>query len=85
LNASVPNITAAQRRSLWEKVALILTSGRLHAIAIASVGIASRAIPPIPLTIMRLAVASLILCGILIVLRPPMRWQRRTVCDLFIS
>ena len=71
-------------RSSWEKVALILVSGLLYATAISSVGQASRAIPPVPLTILRLAVASLIYCGILIALRPAIHWGPRTVFDLFI-
>ena len=56
----------ARLRNSWEKVALILASGLLYAIAIACVGLASHAIPPVPLTILRLAVASLIFCGILL-------------------
>ena len=73
-----------RRRDAWEKVALVLASGLLYAIAIASVGLASHAIPPIPLTILRLAVAALTFCGILLFVRPTMRWQPRMMLDLFI-
>ncbi len=76
--------TMTRRRGSWEKVALILASGFLYAIAIAGVGLASRSIPPIPLTIMRLTVASLIFCGILFYVRPTIHWQPRMVFDLFI-
>jgi drug/metabolite transporter (DMT)-like permease len=84
LSTSITSSARAQRRSSWEKVALILASGLLYAIAIASVGLASRAIPPVPLTILRLAVASLIFGGILLHSRPTVHWRPRAVCDLFI-
>jgi O-acetylserine/cysteine efflux transporter len=71
-------------RDLGQKVALILVSGLLFSIAIACVGVASRAIAPMPLTILRLAVASLIFCVILFFARPPVRWQPRMVFDLFV-
>jgi len=73
-----------RRRGSWEKVALILISGLLYAIAIASVGLASRAIPPIPLTILRLTVASLIFGGVLFYVRPTIDLQPRMALDLFI-
>ena len=84
MSTSITSSAITQRRSSWEKVALILASGLLYAIAIASVGLASRAIPPVPLTILRLAVASLIFCGILLYARPTVHWRPRAAFDLFI-
>jgi drug/metabolite transporter (DMT)-like permease len=84
LDASRSGLAVAPYRSLWEKILLIMASGLLYAVAITGVGLASRAIPPVPLTIMRLTVASLIFCGILLALRTPLRWQPRRALDLFI-
>lgn len=84
MSAPAANGAAGQRRSLWEQVALILVSGLLYGIAIASVGVASRAIAPMPLTILRLTVASLIFCGILLFVRPSLRWPPRMAFDVFV-
>jgi len=85
LSAPTVSSAAGQRRDLWEPLALILVSGLLYGIAIACVGVASRAIAPVPLTILRLTVASLIFCGILLLfVRPSLRWQPRMAFDVFI-
>lgn len=72
------------RTHLGEKMALILVSGLLYALAIASVGIASRHIPAVPLTLLRLLTASIIFVGILLYSKPRFVWRARTVLDLAI-
>jgi drug/metabolite transporter (DMT)-like permease len=73
-----------KRKQLWEKIGLILVSGLLYALAIASVGVASRYIAPVPLTVLRLLTASLIFCGILLYSKPRFLWRPRMVLDLAI-
>ncbi len=69
---------------LWEKVGLILISGLLYSLAISSVGVATRWIPALPLTTLRLATASLIFGVILLIRRPAFRWRPRAGLDLAI-
>ncbi len=69
-------------RNLGEKVGLILLSGLLYAVAIASVDVASHYIPPFTLTALRLATASIIFVGLAVFLRPTYHWQARHIVDI---
>lgn len=77
--AVVPN-----GREVAQKAGLVLLSGLLYSIAIASVGVASRHISPLTLTAVRLIVASGVLGVILALTRPPFHWRLRFVFDIFI-
>lgn len=80
----LPGAKARDRDHLWEKIGLILLSGLLYSIAIASVGIATRDIRPVPLTVMRLTSASLVFGGILFFTRPAFCWRPRAVLDMVV-
>jgi drug/metabolite transporter (DMT)-like permease len=71
-------------REVAQKGGLVLLSGLLYSIAIASVGVASRHISPLTLTAIRLIIASAVLGVILALTRPPFRRRRRFVLDIFI-
>ena len=60
-----------------EKVGLVLVTGFLYSIGIASVGVAANYIPPVTFTALRLGIASVVWCGILLFLRPSYRWSLR--------
>ena len=77
-----PAAEALKRRRRWEQLALILVSGLLYSVGIASVGIASRYVAPVPLTVLRLLIASLVFAAILLYTRPAVRWQPRLVLDV---
>lgn len=71
-------------REIGKKIGLVLVSGLLYSIAIASVGIASRDITPLTLTTIRLAMASVVLGAILLLTRPQFRWRPRFLLDIFL-
>lgn len=77
-------ISTRPGNDLGEKVGLILLSGFLYAIAIASVDVASNYIPPVTLTALRLSTASVIFGGLLLFLRPRYRWSLRGVADIVV-
>jgi drug/metabolite transporter (DMT)-like permease len=81
---AAPSKLGEKRKQLPEKIGLILVSGLLYALAIGSVGVASRYIAPVPLTVLRLLTASLIFCGILLYSKPSFLWRPRMVLDLVI-
>jgi drug/metabolite transporter (DMT)-like permease len=70
---------------LWEKTGLVLISGFLYAIAIASVDQASLYIPPATFTALRVAIASIIFCVILCFVRPQYQWSLRGTADIFVA
>jgi drug/metabolite transporter (DMT)-like permease len=67
-----------------EKTGLLLLTGFLFSLSIAGVDVASRYMPPITLTTFRLGLAALVFVGILVVARPPFRWQPRPVFDVVV-
>ncbi len=76
-----PNTKAGQ---VVQKGGLVLVSGFLYSLSIASVSIASRALSPLTVSVLRLAVASIVLGVILAIVRPPFRWQSRLVAEIFL-
>jgi drug/metabolite transporter (DMT)-like permease len=64
------------------KVGLILLSGLLYSITIACIGVASRFIPPLTLTAMRLTVASLVFAAVLLIARPRFDSSPRRLLDI---
>jgi drug/metabolite transporter (DMT)-like permease len=80
LAVSPINIRLGNR--LGEKVGLVLVSGFLYSVAIASVGVAANYIPPVTFTALRLGTAAVIWCGILLFLRPSYRWSVRGAGDV---
>ena len=65
--------------ALWEKIGLLLVSGLLYGLAIGAVDIAGRSIPALPLTVLRLGIASLIFGMLLFIGRPAFTWRPRAV------
>ena len=70
------------RHPLAEKIALVLLSGFLFSIAIASVDIAANYFPPLTLTALRLTTASAIFAGVLCFLRPRYQPSLRGALDI---
>jgi drug/metabolite transporter (DMT)-like permease len=64
------------------KAGLILLSGLLYAISIACIELASRSIPPLTLTTLRLALASLVFVALLAIARPRFDWRPRRLLDI---
>jgi drug/metabolite transporter (DMT)-like permease len=75
-------VNARLGNHLGEKVGLVLVSGFLYSVAIASVGVAANYIPPVTFTALRLGTAAVIWCGILFFLRPSYRWSLRGAGDI---
>jgi drug/metabolite transporter (DMT)-like permease len=69
---------------LGEKIGLVLLSGFLFSVAIASVDVAATYMPPVTLSALRLTTASAIFGGLLYFLRPHYRWSLRGVVDVAI-
>lgn len=69
---------------LGEKIGLVLLSGFLFSVAIASVDVAATYMPPVTLSALRLTTASAIFGGLLCFLRPKYRWSLRGVVDVVI-
>lgn len=69
---------------LGEKVGLVLVSGFLYSVAIASVGVATNYIPPVTFTALRLGTAAVIWCGMLFFLRPSYRWSLRGAGEIVV-
>jgi drug/metabolite transporter (DMT)-like permease len=65
-----------------QKAGLILLSGLLYSITIACVEMASRSVPPLTLTALRLVLASLVFAVVLVVLRPSFDWRPRRLLDI---
>jgi drug/metabolite transporter (DMT)-like permease len=76
------SISARPRSNFGEKVGLILLSGLIYAVAIASVDVASNYIPPVTLTALRLITASIIFAVLMLLFRPPLRWGPRRMADV---
>lgn len=77
-------VNAPSSNRLGEKIGLILVSGLLYSVTIASVDIAANHFPPVTLTALRLSTASTIFCGILYFLRPKYQWKLRSAGDIVI-
>jgi drug/metabolite transporter (DMT)-like permease len=77
-------VNAHLNNRLGEKIGLILVSGLLYSVAIASVDIAANHFPPVTLTALRLTTASAIFCGILYFLRPKYQPSLRSAADITI-
>jgi drug/metabolite transporter (DMT)-like permease len=64
------------------KAGLVLLSGLLYSVALSCVGLASRAMPPLTLTAMRLALAALVFGVLLLIARPRFDWDPRRLLDI---
>jgi drug/metabolite transporter (DMT)-like permease len=69
---------------LWNKIGLILLSGMLYAVTIASVGVAADYIPPFTLTALRLTTATAVFGVIFFFKRPALTLTRRNAIDTLI-
>jgi len=78
------HVTAHSNNHLGEKIGLVLVSGLLYSVAMASVDIAADHFPPVTLTALRLTTASVIFGGILYFLRPKYQWKLRSAGDIVI-
>lgn len=66
------------------KVSLVVLSGLLYSITIASVRVAGGYMQPTALTALRLGIASAVLCVVLAFLKPQYRWRTKDVVNLCI-
>jgi len=64
------------------KAGLILLSGLLYSISLSCLELASRSMPPLTLTALRLMLASLVFAVLLLVVRPRFDWRPRRVLDI---
>lgn len=76
-------LRAAGSGQIAQKASLVLVSGLLYSLSIASVSLAARDLSPLALSVMRLAVASVVLGVILAVVRPSFSWRPRRVAEIF--
>ncbi len=72
----------SRRREWLLKLGLLVLAGIIQSTTIASVEVATRTVSPMTLTAFRVGIASLAFVGLLLALRPPFRWCRRTVADI---
>ncbi len=68
-----------------EKVGLVMLSGFLYSVSIASVRVAGGYMPPTALTALRLGIASAVLCVALGFLRPQYQWRIKDAANLSIA
>jgi drug/metabolite transporter (DMT)-like permease len=65
-----------------QKAGLILLSGLLYGITLACLGLASRSVPPLTLTGLRLTLASIVFAALLLIARPRFDWRPRRLLDI---
>jgi drug/metabolite transporter (DMT)-like permease len=65
-----------------QKAGLVLLSGLLYSVSLSCVGLASRAMPPLTLTALRLALAALVFGALILIARPRFDWHPRKVLDI---
>ena len=62
----------------------VLLSSLLYSISIVCVGIASRDMSPLALSVVRLLAAAVVLGAVLLLVRPHVRWRPRLVAEIFL-
>jgi drug/metabolite transporter (DMT)-like permease len=65
-----------------EKIGLTLAGGFLFSVGLTAVSVANRYVPPATVTALRMFLAAVAMGALVIVLRPPSAWDRRTVADV---